>query len=123
MLCYLSIGGLNTQTETKQITFRVLKELKRAFDQVIAELTADCLKAGLEPPSKKEIYATAFIQWWRTNLGRRETMEWAKRKIVLQRLIDDVKETMNQRAKQILEEFLSEDVIVASMKKTPEVKA
>jgi hypothetical protein len=87
---------VNDEDRTAQINIAVPQSTKRKIDQRIAELAADTLKAGQIPISKQDLILAAVWKYLISDLDAAESMEWAKKKLQIQSVVEDVRQRLEE---------------------------
>ena len=76
---------------TKQINILVPEAVKRKIDQLINERNAEILKAGHPQLKKQDWFLAAIWKYISGDLGVQDSAEWAKRKVAIEQLVEDVR--------------------------------
>ena len=81
---------------SKQINILVPEAVKRKIDQLINERNAEILKAGHPSVAKGDWVLAALWKYLTGDLGVKESTDWAKRKVAIDSLVEDVRKTLEE---------------------------
>lgn len=75
----------------KQININVPETTKLKIDEMEKKINAVVLSCGKEAISKGDFFLAGVVKFLTDNLGLAESMDWAKRKAEVERLLADIK--------------------------------
>jgi hypothetical protein len=81
---------------TKQINISVPEATKRKIDELINKINATLLNSGCDAIPKGDFVLAGFYKYLTDNLGLTESMDWAKRKVMVDHLVEEIQTILKE---------------------------
>lgn len=81
---------------TPQVNLLVSEDTKRNLEILINEKNNELLRAGYNSLSKSDWMIAGTIKFLTGNLSFKESLDWAKRKQLIEKFVEEVKKTLEE---------------------------